>query len=65
VTVHGDLVRTEVSDGGGGFDAPTPDPNPLKASGWGLFLVRKIATRWGAEHETGTVWFELDRGAVR
>jgi signal transduction histidine kinase len=65
VTVHEDLVRTEVSDGGAGFDLPNPDPNPLKASGWGLFLVRKMATRWGAEPETGTVWFELDRRATR
>jgi signal transduction histidine kinase len=61
VTVHEDRVRAEVSDGGAGFDPPSPNPSPLKTSGWGLFLVRKIATRWGADNETGTVWFDLDR----
>jgi anti-sigma regulatory factor (Ser/Thr protein kinase) len=61
VTVHDDVVRAEVSDGGAGFDPPNADPNPLKTSGWGLFLVRKIAERWGAEPATGTVWFELER----
>jgi anti-sigma regulatory factor (Ser/Thr protein kinase) len=60
VTLNVGCVRAEVSDGGDGFDPPSPDPNPLKASGWGLFLVRKIAHRWGADQATGTVWFELD-----
>jgi signal transduction histidine kinase len=61
VEVRGDLVRTDVSDGGGGFDPADPDPSPMKTSGWGLFLVGKMAERWGAEQETGTVWFELER----
>jgi signal transduction histidine kinase len=62
VIVSDDLVRTEVSDGGAGFEPPPePDPSPLKSSGWGLFLVRKLAARWGAEPETGTVWFEVER----
>ena len=61
VTVEDDIVRTEVSDGGDGFELPTPDPSPLKSSGWGLFLVRKMARRWGAEPATGTVWFEIER----
>ena len=61
VTVTDETARAVVSDGGDGFDPPRPDPNPLKTTGWGLFLVRKIASRWGAEHHTGTVWFELDR----
>jgi anti-sigma regulatory factor (Ser/Thr protein kinase) len=55
-----ELLRAEVSDGGHGFDPPRADPNPLKASGWGLFLVRRIAHRWGTDAATGTVWFELD-----
>jgi anti-sigma regulatory factor (Ser/Thr protein kinase) len=61
VTVHPDHVRTDVSDGGDGFDPPSNDPSPMKTTGWGLFLVRRIADRWGAEQATGTVWFELDR----
>jgi anti-sigma regulatory factor (Ser/Thr protein kinase) len=61
VRLQGELLRAEVSDGGAGFDPPEADPNPLKSAGWGLFLVRKIATRWGSEPATGTVWFELER----
>ena len=61
VRLGDDVVRAEVSDGGAGFDPPEVDPNPLKSVGWGLFLVRKIAARWGSEPETGTVWFELER----
>jgi signal transduction histidine kinase len=61
VTVQDRLVRAEVSDGGAGFDPSPPDPSPMKTSGWGLFLVRKMASRWGAEPETGTVWFEVER----
>ena len=61
VTLDEGTVRGEVSDGGEGFDPPHPDPNPLKTAGWGLFLVRRIASRWGVEAATGTVWFELDR----
>ena len=61
VIVDGDIVRTEVSDGGDGFEPPVPDSSPLKSSGWGLFLVRKMALRWGAEPATGTVWFEVAR----
>ena len=61
VTVGDRLVRTEVSDGGEGVEPPTPDPSPMKSSGWGLFLVRKMASSWGAEPETGTVWFEIER----
>ena len=61
VTIDGDSVRAEVSDGGEGFEPPAKeDPNPLKTQGWGLFLVRKMAERWGADAATGTVWFELD-----
>ena len=59
------IVRAEVSDGGAGFDPPEVDPNPLKDVGWGLFLVRKIAERWGSEPQTGTVWFELERTPSR
>jgi signal transduction histidine kinase len=61
VTVGDFAVRTEVSDGGAGFEPPVADPSPLKTSGWGLFLVRKMASSWGAEPETGTVWFEVPR----
>jgi anti-sigma regulatory factor (Ser/Thr protein kinase) len=65
VRLDGGVVRADVSDGGAGFQPPEVDPNPMKSAGWGLFLVRKIAERWGAEPETGTVWFELELAPAR
>jgi signal transduction histidine kinase len=65
VTVDEDRVRAEVSDGGSGFTPPRGGRSRPRTSGWGLFLVRKIATRWGADSRTGTVWFELDRAPTR
>ena len=59
VTISDETVRAEVSDGGEGFEPPQPDPSPLKTTGWGLFLVRRIADAWGVDAATGTVWFEL------
>jgi anti-sigma regulatory factor (Ser/Thr protein kinase) len=56
-------LRIEVSDPGPGFDPDDPDPG--RASGWGLYLVRELSDRWGVERNAPTrVWFELDRGAA-
>ena len=54
-------VRIEVHDHGSGFDTPAdPQPSPEGTSGWGLFLVQKIARRWGTERGPDShVWFEL------
>jgi hypothetical protein len=32
-------------------------------TGWGLFLVERLASRWGVKHEgpSKRVWFELRR----
>jgi anti-sigma regulatory factor (Ser/Thr protein kinase) len=54
-------LRVDVLDGGRG--GPTPHaggirPAPGASSGWGLFLVEALATRWG--FGTGRFWFELD-----
>ena len=36
-------------------------PAPGAESGWGLFIVNRLATRWGAIHDGGSgYWFELD-----
>ena len=36
-------------------------PAPGAESGWGLFIVNRLATRWGAIHDGGPgYWFELD-----
>jgi anti-sigma regulatory factor (Ser/Thr protein kinase) len=56
-------VRVEVLDRGIGFTPRAPEPDPSRASGWGLFLVDELADRWGVEGaEPGTrIWFEIDR----
>lgn len=56
-----EVVRVDVSDRGAGFDVDGP-PRPGKASGWGLFMVDRLADRWGVEtNGTTRVWFELAR----
>ena len=65
-----DVLMVEVADCGHGFDHTSPArpravagvPEP---SGWGLFLVDRIADRWGAVQMDGEtrVWFELTPGA--
>jgi hypothetical protein len=58
-------LRIEVCDNGRGFEVAEPDPNPARPSGWGLYLVRELADRWGVEQNHQTrVWFELDREAA-
>jgi hypothetical protein len=51
----------DVTDHGDGFAAPAA-PTPGRASGWGLFMVDRLADRWGVDTEgTTRVWFELVR----
>jgi anti-sigma regulatory factor (Ser/Thr protein kinase) len=53
-------VRVEVCDAGRGFD-PGSLPAAGQASGWGLYLVRNIADRWGVSSGNACcVWFEID-----
>jgi anti-sigma regulatory factor (Ser/Thr protein kinase) len=61
VSTSPDVVRIEVLDGGT-WRPPRPDPDGT--SGWGLYLVDRLADRWGVEHNGGTcAWFEIDRAA--
>jgi anti-sigma regulatory factor (Ser/Thr protein kinase) len=55
-------VRVEVIDHGDGF-SPTPRAGALdEPGGFGLFLVGRLADRWGVETDTATrVWFVLRR----
>ena len=56
-----EIVRVDVTDHGDGFAAPA-SPTPGRASGWGLFMVDRLADRWGVDTEgTTRVWFELVR----
>jgi len=65
VDVAGERLRVEVRDTGRGFVLPPRTSESADDSGWGLYLVSKIAERWGMSSDGGTtVWFEipLDRG---
>jgi len=67
-----DTLMVEVADCGRGFGKRRPGPaaraaqaaSPMRISGWGLFLVERIANRWGiVENDDETrVWFELRPG---
>jgi anti-sigma regulatory factor (Ser/Thr protein kinase) len=63
IAVDGAAVRVEIRDGGSGFEPRAPEPDPTRASGWGLFLVDELADRWGVQPaDPGTlIWFEIDR----
>jgi anti-sigma regulatory factor (Ser/Thr protein kinase) len=57
-----EFVRIEVTDSGEGGGVPLmADVDPSRTSGWGLFLVDKLAQRWGVSGGgTTTVWCEID-----
>lgn len=65
VGIGRERIRIEVHDGGGGFRRATPRPRDAGEGygGYGLFLVERLASRWGVDTGAGTrVWFELDLG---
>ena len=62
VELLADTLRVAVRDRGPGFDPAPRPPHQVWASGRGLFLVDKLADRWGASEGGNCVWFELDRG---
>jgi anti-sigma regulatory factor (Ser/Thr protein kinase) len=54
-------IRVVVSDPGGGFEPAPRLPTAAEGSGWGLYLVDRIADRWGVlSKERNEVWFEID-----
>jgi anti-sigma regulatory factor (Ser/Thr protein kinase) len=56
-------VRVVVSDPGTGFVAEPRLPTAAESSGWGLYLVDRIADRWGViTKDRSEVWFEIDVG---
>jgi two-component sensor histidine kinase len=61
VLVARKAVFTEVTDNGPGFDPGQADAS--RANHWGLFLVRRLADRWGVvrDGKATKVWFELRR----
>ncbi len=63
VLVGSSFVRTEVTDAGPGFDPAKTGSPSNDHTGWGLFLVERLAERWGVDKNGGAtkVWFELRR----
>jgi anti-sigma regulatory factor (Ser/Thr protein kinase) len=65
VALDGEVVHVVVSDGGPGFEPRPRGPAQSKAGGWGLFLVERLADRWGVACNGKTrVWFEIDAPAA-
>jgi anti-sigma regulatory factor (Ser/Thr protein kinase) len=60
--LEGEVLHVSVSDAGQGFEPRPRDPARL-SDGYGLFLLDKIASRWGVDAAGETsVWFELPWG---
>jgi anti-sigma regulatory factor (Ser/Thr protein kinase) len=64
VLVGRSAVWTEVTDKGPGFDPAKTGTPRADRTGWGLFLVERLAQRWGVarDDQATKVWFELRRG---
>lgn len=60
-------MRVVISDHGRGFDLnAVSEPDPGQVGGWGLYIVREMADRFGVESNGATrVWFELDLDSSR
>ncbi len=58
-----DRIRVEMTDGGPGFETVRPRPDPDGTGGWGLYLVDRLADRWGVIRAGGAtcVWLEVGR----
>src|SRR3954452_1874599 len=63
VELSPDALRVQVADRGPGFRPHPRRPPPEQVAGRGLFLVDRLADRWGTSDGGRCVWFELDRHA--
>jgi anti-sigma regulatory factor (Ser/Thr protein kinase) len=63
VAIGKSAVLTEVADTGPGFDPECMEQAGDDNTGWGLFLVQRLAQSWGVKHDgpSKRVWFELRR----
>jgi anti-sigma regulatory factor (Ser/Thr protein kinase) len=60
VDIDGDALRVEVRDPGGGFELQPRVAGSQEDSGWGLYLVGRLAERWGVSSDGSTmIWFEI------
>jgi anti-sigma regulatory factor (Ser/Thr protein kinase) len=61
VSLDARTIHVEVRDAGAGFEPRRRTAGQSKAGGWGLFLVERLADRWGVMRNSFTrVWFEID-----
>ena len=61
IEVRPDVLRLEVHDEGEGFE-PLVAPSDDGTGGYGLFIVDRLADRWGVERPApAVIWLELDR----
>jgi anti-sigma regulatory factor (Ser/Thr protein kinase) len=64
VVLTGGVVQVEVTDTGRGFVPAPHAPVEDRIGGWGLYLVDRLADRWGVARDGFTrVWFEIDARA--
>jgi anti-sigma regulatory factor (Ser/Thr protein kinase) len=63
VAVGKSAVLTEVADTGPRLDPECVEQAGADDTGWGLFLVQRLASAWGVKHDgpAKRVWFELRR----
>jgi anti-sigma regulatory factor (Ser/Thr protein kinase) len=63
VSVDSGKIHVEVQNNGRGFEPRPRRRGQSKSGGWGLYLVERLADRWGVicNHFT-RVWFEIDLG---
>jgi anti-sigma regulatory factor (Ser/Thr protein kinase) len=61
------VVRVEVTDPGSSANEPARrEPSTNGGGGFGLFLVDKVAHRWGTDHDSDMrVWFEIEHRSDR
>lgn len=60
IVQKGPVIRVEVNDWGQGFEYRRRCEALDQAGGWGLYLVERLAARWGVERGSpNLVWFEL------
>jgi anti-sigma regulatory factor (Ser/Thr protein kinase) len=63
ISLSPELLRIEVTDDGPGFTRTPRESKPDQGPrGWGLYIVDKLADRWGIDSRLSTrVWLEFDR----
>jgi two-component sensor histidine kinase len=57
---RGELIRVDVTNPAEQFATRPQRPDPDSPTGWGLYLVERLAERWGIVADgQAHVWFEL------